>query len=45
VFGRNFDKDPACPWAPPILTAQPTDPALKTERLFEIARQKASSNG
>lgn len=45
VFGRNFDKDPRYPWAPPILTAQPTDPALKTDRLFETARQKASSNG
>jgi hypothetical protein len=43
VFGREFDKDPNCSWAPPILTAQPTDPALKTERLFQTARQQASA--
>ena len=41
VFGREFDTDPACPWAKPILTAQPTDPTSRMEVLFETARQKA----
>jgi hypothetical protein len=41
VFGRNFDTDPQCPWAPPILKAEPTDPSMKTERLLESARQQA----
>jgi hypothetical protein len=45
VFGREFDKDPACSWAPPILTAEPVDPTLKTERLFQTARQQASAGG
>ncbi len=39
VFGREFDT--AEPWAARILEAEPTDPPLKTERLFETARQQA----
>jgi hypothetical protein len=43
VFGRQFDTDPACAWAPPILTARYVDPSVKTEILFQEARRQAAA--
>ena len=39
VYGREFDVDPQCRWAPKILGPQHTDPARKAALLLEAAKR------
>lgn len=40
LYGRDFDKDPALPWAQSILQNQAIrDPSSKIERLYKAAKQ------
>jgi len=40
MLGRDFDTDPARPWAAAILQAGPIAPAVKMDKLFEWAERE-----
>jgi len=44
VFGRDFDRDPALPWASEILTGRHSRNAtVRIERLYEAAKQQQAN--
>ena len=43
VYGRDFDTDPQCGWAPPILKANAVQSADKANYLFETAKKHTAT--